>query len=224
MRVHLIRPEWPLPLDPDFFFGRIDAATLIALGYRDASRYLESMTPEGIALDESAARMRDPRPGIAWRLALRGELSYAGGGELVVRACAEVEDLEALLRGEPAAAVGEVSHPALGEHVLARDGRIEIARSGRIRWELRLNERCLVLEQELAGGWRTRLEAAATARALLHEGPGPTRPWWPPGSCEGGCLRPCSPCTRAAWLRPSRAGARWHGSALRRGVHVGDRH
>ena len=40
-RLHVIRPRVPLPLDPDFFFGRIDASTLIAMGYRDAVAYLD---------------------------------------------------------------------------------------------------------------------------------------------------------------------------------------
>ena len=39
-RLHVIRPRVPLPLDPDFFLGRIDASTLIAMGYRDAVAYL----------------------------------------------------------------------------------------------------------------------------------------------------------------------------------------
>jgi predicted acylesterase/phospholipase RssA len=169
VRVHVIKPEWPLPLDPDFFFGRIDAATLIALGYRDACRYLDSMSPDGVALDHSAARMRDPRPGIAWRLAL-------GNGELSVRACAEVEDLDALERGERALAVGDVSHPAIGENVLARDGHVELSRDGRVRWELRLREHCLVLEQRLAGSGLARLRSATSAGATLHDGPTPDAP------------------------------------------------
>jgi predicted acylesterase/phospholipase RssA len=34
----------PLPLDPDFYAGRIQASTLVAMGYRDARRYLASMS------------------------------------------------------------------------------------------------------------------------------------------------------------------------------------
>jgi hypothetical protein len=169
VRVHVIRPEWPLPLDPDFFFGRIDAATLIALGYRDACRYLDTMSPEGVSLDHSAARMRDPSPGIAWRMSLQGE-------GLSVRVCAEVEHLAALERGERALAVGDVSHPAIGDKVLARDGGVEMSRDGRVRWELQLGERRLVLEQQLAGGGLARLRSATTARATLHDGLGPDAP------------------------------------------------
>ncbi len=34
--LHLIRPEYPLPLDPDLYLGRTDNATLINMGYADA--------------------------------------------------------------------------------------------------------------------------------------------------------------------------------------------
>ena len=36
IRLHLIRPEYPLPLDPDFYLGKIDARTLVDRGYADA--------------------------------------------------------------------------------------------------------------------------------------------------------------------------------------------
>src|SRR5439155_23971506 len=38
-RLHVIKPEYPLPLDPDFYFGRIDADALLAMGYRAAEAY-----------------------------------------------------------------------------------------------------------------------------------------------------------------------------------------
>src|SRR6266851_1976214 len=40
IRVHVIRPEYPLPLDPDYYKGHIDGATLVDRGYRDAASYL----------------------------------------------------------------------------------------------------------------------------------------------------------------------------------------
>jgi predicted acylesterase/phospholipase RssA len=56
--VHFIKPEYPIPLDPDFLLGRIDGATLVDSGYRDASRYLAGMTPQGIALTASPSANR----------------------------------------------------------------------------------------------------------------------------------------------------------------------
>ncbi|MGZ3814097.1 MAG: patatin-like phospholipase family protein, partial [Mucilaginibacter sp.] len=38
--LHIIKPEYPLPLDPDFLFNKINADTLINMGYADTKRYL----------------------------------------------------------------------------------------------------------------------------------------------------------------------------------------
>ncbi len=45
VRVHVIKPQHPIPLDPACYLGRVDAATLIDLGYQDACRYLDSPAP-----------------------------------------------------------------------------------------------------------------------------------------------------------------------------------
>lgn len=72
IRLHVIKPEYPLPLDPDFYAGRIDAATLIDMGYRDAMRYLASMFPEGVALDPEATKMKQPATGVNFRETMAG--------------------------------------------------------------------------------------------------------------------------------------------------------
>lgn len=66
LRLHVIRPEFPLPLDPDFYFGRIDADALVAMGYRDTRAYLARRSDDGVPWDPSATRMRDPRLGVAF--------------------------------------------------------------------------------------------------------------------------------------------------------------
>ena len=54
-------PEYPLPLDPDFMAGRIDASTLVDCGHPgDASRYLAGMTPGGIVLTPGSTQMKHP--------------------------------------------------------------------------------------------------------------------------------------------------------------------
>ena len=59
--LHVVRPEHPLPLDPEFYLGRIDADTLIGMGYRDARAYLDSMTAAGLAKDANCTAMTEPR-------------------------------------------------------------------------------------------------------------------------------------------------------------------
>lgn len=74
--VHLIRPDIALPLDPDYLLGRIDGATLIAYGYRDAIRYLGQMRPGGIALDPDATKAREPARGVQFRETMTGRLTF----------------------------------------------------------------------------------------------------------------------------------------------------
>src|SRR5579862_2091947 len=42
VKVHVIKPRYPVPLDPDFFLGKITASTLIEMGYSDTYRYIET--------------------------------------------------------------------------------------------------------------------------------------------------------------------------------------
>lgn len=74
--VHLIKPDIPLPLDPDFLTGKIDAATLIAYGYRDARRYLDGRSESGIALNPQASKMREPGCGVQFREVMAGRITF----------------------------------------------------------------------------------------------------------------------------------------------------
>ncbi len=75
IKLHVIKPEYPLPLDPDFFFNRIDASTLVSMGYADASNYLSDYDRQGVPFSPAATRMKDPVPGIAFREKMEGWFS-----------------------------------------------------------------------------------------------------------------------------------------------------
>ena len=127
VRVHVIRPEMPIPLDPDYFLGRIDGATLVALGYRDAWRYLESSRAEGVALGPQATRMRDGGPGLGFHWRISGPATIDGvDGPLALRFAVEIGELDRFLAdpgaGADAALVGEVRHPAFGSALLRSGG------------------------------------------------------------------------------------------------------
>jgi predicted acylesterase/phospholipase RssA len=128
--LHVVKPEYPIPLDPDFFLGRIDARSLTAMGYRDARRYLDSRTEEGVPRDWTATKMRDPGRAVAFVERWRGD-----GLALDVRV--EIPDLDASTSG-PAA--GWISTPERTVAHGAYDGsgyRLEYALDGR-RHELSL--------------------------------------------------------------------------------------
>ena len=73
--VHIIKPEIALPLDPDFLSGKIDAASLVAYGHRDATRYLENMLPGGSPLTPVATKMHEPGRGVHFREVMRGKMT-----------------------------------------------------------------------------------------------------------------------------------------------------
>jgi hypothetical protein len=118
-RLHVIRPRVPLPLDPDFFLGRVDAATLIAMGYRDAAAYLDAPHADGVTADATATRMADPVPGVAFRERLDGD-------GMTLHLGWEIDDLAAFAADPRGTLVGDVSHAALGTRRPARAGTFRV--------------------------------------------------------------------------------------------------
>jgi predicted acylesterase/phospholipase RssA len=72
VRLHVIKPHFPLPLDPDFYLGNIDAATLIARGYADAQGYLRSRTDAGVPFTPEATAMQNVPLGVTFREMMKG--------------------------------------------------------------------------------------------------------------------------------------------------------
>jgi len=164
--LRVVRPRRPLPLDPDFFLGRIDAATLIAMGYRDACATLADPAPA--PLDAAATRMEDPVPGVAWRETLTGDV---GGERLTLRLSWEVDDLDAFARDGTGTLVGDATHPALGERHPARSGTF--ARG--VRAELAFTGGSVVLERDGVGSRRVRARLAGASGTLRSVGAPPWR-------------------------------------------------
>jgi predicted acylesterase/phospholipase RssA len=72
IRLHVIKPEFPLPLDPEFYFNRIDAATLINQGYADAKGYLLARTESGLPFSPEATAMKTQTLGLTFRETMAG--------------------------------------------------------------------------------------------------------------------------------------------------------
>lgn len=74
IRLHVIRPEYPLPLDPDLILGKTDTTTLINQGYDDAQTYLKNIVPQGVAFDEKSTQMKPVDEQLSFRQQFRGLL------------------------------------------------------------------------------------------------------------------------------------------------------
>jgi len=70
--LHVIKPDYPLPLDPDLYLGRIDSATLVAMGYADARSYLGNRTESGVGFLPEVTQMNSSTPGISFRETMAG--------------------------------------------------------------------------------------------------------------------------------------------------------
>lgn len=76
IKVHLIRPDLPIPLDPDYVAGKVSGNALVDQGYMDASRYLAARAAGGIALDEGATATAMPKRGVSFRERMAGRISF----------------------------------------------------------------------------------------------------------------------------------------------------
>jgi predicted acylesterase/phospholipase RssA len=141
IRLHVIKPPSPLPLDPDFYAGRIDAATLIDRGYADTRRYLNSIRPEGVPLEPEATRMQDTTPGISFREMMAGPFALgetepkagaakgkASGTRLTMHATIDVLDIRRFVadpqhRGGMS---GHIDFPPFGQDIPAYGGVFQL--------------------------------------------------------------------------------------------------
>jgi predicted acylesterase/phospholipase RssA len=137
IRLHLIKPDYPLPLDPDYYLGRIDAATLIAMGYADAKKYLSNMKPEGLPLQPEITQMTNPTLGITFRETMAGGFTLgetdprsgdkkgkATGTILAMHATITIQDLDRFISdsGHLGQINGTIDFPPFGENIPAKAG------------------------------------------------------------------------------------------------------
>jgi len=71
--LHVVSPATPLPLDPEFYLGRIGSDALVARGYADARAYLATARDEGLPHEVSATAMRVPPVSVRFTDALSAD-------------------------------------------------------------------------------------------------------------------------------------------------------
>jgi hypothetical protein len=177
--LHFIKPEYPLPLDPELYLGRTDAATLIDTGYSDAKKYLDDMRETGVAATPQTTRMFDPAPGITFRESMSGGFSLgatdvrtgeaegdAAGTPLSLHLTVTIRDLATFIDGAEhhGQLTGRMSFSSLGTDISAKHGTFKISSSGSDQ-DLKL------IEYEL-GFERDGHDYFLTCRKEIHDDPG----------------------------------------------------
>jgi predicted acylesterase/phospholipase RssA len=135
--VHLIKPESPLPLDPDFYFGKITAEQLIGMGYSDALQYLKTMSPTGIPLTPDATRMTTTRPGVTFKETMAGSFMLGitdpqaienaeakSKQRLAMHVTVTIPDVQRFVDdpNHPGALEGHIEFPPFGEKIPSTHG------------------------------------------------------------------------------------------------------
>jgi predicted acylesterase/phospholipase RssA len=137
IRLHLIRPEYPLPLDPDFFLGNIDAATLVGRGYADAQKYLKTRTDAGLPFSPEVTHMANETPGFTFREKMSGgfalgetdpetgaKVGHSAGNVFTMHGTIQIDDL-ALFMSDPTHAgsiTGSIDFEPLGLNLPSTSG------------------------------------------------------------------------------------------------------
>ena len=74
--LHVIKPEFPLPLDPDLMLNKITIDELINRGYADAKSYLQSKSEKGVIPDYKASLMNEPGISFNFRSQFTGIIEW----------------------------------------------------------------------------------------------------------------------------------------------------
>lgn len=74
--LHVIKPEFPLPLDPDLMLNKINIDELINRGYADAKSYLQNKTDNGVPADYRATMMSEPGISFNFRAHFEGIMQW----------------------------------------------------------------------------------------------------------------------------------------------------
>ncbi|SHN30325.1 Predicted acylesterase/phospholipase RssA, contains patatin domain [Cyclobacterium lianum] len=76
IKIHIIKPDFPLPLDPELFFGKITSRDLINMGYQDAKNYFLKQQSEAVKPDFHATKTPDAGDYLCLRLQYTGNLEF----------------------------------------------------------------------------------------------------------------------------------------------------
>lgn len=74
IKVFVVKPKLPLPLDPELFLKKLTARALINMGYQNAKNYFKELPENGDALDFSATQTIDSGDYLCLPMEFSGEI------------------------------------------------------------------------------------------------------------------------------------------------------
>jgi predicted acylesterase/phospholipase RssA len=137
IKLHLIRPQHELPLDPALYLGQLDTAGLIDMGYADAKLYLRELPDEGLPLTPETLMMPASKPGVSFRETMVGGFAMGetdprtgerkgddAGTKLAIHCEIDIPDAYGFIADAQhfAAMRGHIDLPPLGTNIPATSG------------------------------------------------------------------------------------------------------
>jgi len=137
IRLHLIKPATPLPLDPDLYTGHVTHQQLIAMGSQDAEFYLTHKTQEGVPFEPHITVMTETTLGIQFKETMAGgfclgtqepkqgsNLGKHKGFELAMHAQVDIDDIHNFVDDPNHAGrlSGSIDFTPLGINMVAHSG------------------------------------------------------------------------------------------------------
>lgn len=141
IKLHMVKPVFPLPLDTDLYLGGVDNATLIDMGYADARRYLLNMNESGLPFEPEVTRMESGQLGITFRETMSGGFSLgetdpregqrkgdAAGTKLSMHASINIRDIHGFTDDPEHAGeiTGHIDFSPMGENMPAKSGAFNL--------------------------------------------------------------------------------------------------
>ncbi len=137
IKLHLIKPSHPLPLDSALYTGQITHARLIEMGRTDAKNYFDQRQPQGVPLKPSTLKMTEQSPGISFKETMAGGFSLnktspkegkksgnLAGTELAMHAEVNIDDIDKFIEQPDHLGhlTGSIDFPPFGFGIKAHHG------------------------------------------------------------------------------------------------------
>ncbi|WP_224995722.1 patatin-like phospholipase family protein [Cesiribacter sp. SM1] len=173
VKVHIIKPEYPLPLDNDLYFNRINTTTLIEMGYADAKEYCINASQYPAPPSPQSTKMQEPGVAFSCRARLMGQLQDR---EALLHLSFSIHDVEHFVEAHhPYRLVASLSFTTADLTYYGYQGRLVVGpgaaegtKSGRFSFRIGISGEDYFMQ----GSWplHTTSTASRAVEIALHKG------------------------------------------------------